>query len=670
MLSGLSSVNWAKLTHAYGVATDVPDLIRALGSKRSRDRHEALDALAGNIWHQGSIYQATAFAVPFLVELLAEPAVEGKDGILELLAYIAVSGSTTDKNPNSTSDGCHLLDNQEGHEKREAKPAQELDWGQAVREAVEDGVPIYLGLLDDRKPKVRVFAAELLGHCHRRATLIIPQLIARASIEKNARSKANLILSIGRLRGGEKEREIACLFMGKLVEARERPIVRLVAAMGLVRVRPEEPGSEILETLTEVIGKGWTDFERLPCCDGDVAVNVGEALEKYPIKQLQFLLGLLNHEDPKIQNGGLFAVDKLCQERRGVTRQVAVSLREIIVAEDLEARRGAVELLSRLGSAASVAVDALGVALHDKDAQVRCHAAVALAWFREPQAIPVLVSLLKDDHLFTKVTKALSRFGNAAKVAVPDLLDVLKREPPSEPLLAHNRQIGIALTLGSIGSEARVAIPSLIELGKKVPTTQLAVAMALGKIGGNEARAAIPFLSEFLCSQSELVRIRGAQALWRFDRNKTRVLPVLIELLGPDMKNRSLAAEVMAELGELAVEGVPALRDCLQDQSFLAMWIRLKAAYALWRIERKPDAVLPVFMGLLQRPNKNGPMVATQAAEALGEMGVMAKQAVPLLRTAIAGDIRPFSGSVEDLVIQDEMFCEAVAEALRKIETA
>ncbi len=32
MLEGLNDINWQRLTHAYGPATDVPDLIRKLTS--------------------------------------------------------------------------------------------------------------------------------------------------------------------------------------------------------------------------------------------------------------------------------------------------------------------------------------------------------------------------------------------------------------------------------------------------------------------------------------------------------------------------------------------------------------------------------------------------------------------------------------------------------------
>ncbi|NNJ26173.1 hypothetical protein [Alienimonas chondri] len=71
-LAGLDDVPWADLTHAYGSASDVPDLLRALetGPEDAADR--AMHDLFGNIWHQGTVYPATPHAVPFLLNLLAE----------------------------------------------------------------------------------------------------------------------------------------------------------------------------------------------------------------------------------------------------------------------------------------------------------------------------------------------------------------------------------------------------------------------------------------------------------------------------------------------------------------------------------------------------------------------------------------------------------------------
>lgn len=89
MLDGLDNIRWCDLRHAYGSAGDVPSLLRSLTSGEDSVRNEAISDLFGNIWTQGTVYEATIYAIPFLIELLEAPEIEGKPGIASLLASIA-----------------------------------------------------------------------------------------------------------------------------------------------------------------------------------------------------------------------------------------------------------------------------------------------------------------------------------------------------------------------------------------------------------------------------------------------------------------------------------------------------------------------------------------------------------------------------------------------------
>ena len=70
MLDQLDNVPWHSLTHAYGEASDVPGQIRALTSSVEQRREEALSQLYGNVFHQGTRWEASPFVVPFLYELV------------------------------------------------------------------------------------------------------------------------------------------------------------------------------------------------------------------------------------------------------------------------------------------------------------------------------------------------------------------------------------------------------------------------------------------------------------------------------------------------------------------------------------------------------------------------------------------------------------------------
>ncbi len=71
-LPGLNEVDWSAVTHAYGEATDVPIDLRNLASVDASTRERAMGMLTGSIYHQGSIYSATATAVPFIVQLACD----------------------------------------------------------------------------------------------------------------------------------------------------------------------------------------------------------------------------------------------------------------------------------------------------------------------------------------------------------------------------------------------------------------------------------------------------------------------------------------------------------------------------------------------------------------------------------------------------------------------
>jgi hypothetical protein len=73
MLEGLDSIDWLSLTHAHGPATDVPDLIRSLLSEDAEVWMRACADLHETIWHQGTVFPASAAAIPFLFELLTHP---------------------------------------------------------------------------------------------------------------------------------------------------------------------------------------------------------------------------------------------------------------------------------------------------------------------------------------------------------------------------------------------------------------------------------------------------------------------------------------------------------------------------------------------------------------------------------------------------------------------
>lgn len=92
-IDGLDDIPWHTLTHAYGAASEVPKDIRRLTSSDAQYRESALWQLFGSIYHQGTLYPATAAVAPFILRILANTSLPDRGPISELLEALAESAS-------------------------------------------------------------------------------------------------------------------------------------------------------------------------------------------------------------------------------------------------------------------------------------------------------------------------------------------------------------------------------------------------------------------------------------------------------------------------------------------------------------------------------------------------------------------------------------------------
>ena len=157
-LCGLDAVPWCNLKHAYGPAIDVPELIRTLASPDGSLRDKAWHELYGNLWHQGTIYEATAYAIPFLIRLLEAPAVPDKQRILLYLAMLFIGRSFWDVHK-STS----ILRGEVSKPGFEEKLKAELECVAAAKAAINAGREIYVQQLHEIAVEPKIAAAYLLG---------------------------------------------------------------------------------------------------------------------------------------------------------------------------------------------------------------------------------------------------------------------------------------------------------------------------------------------------------------------------------------------------------------------------------------------------------------------------------------------------------------------------
>lgn len=173
MLEGLDKINWSQLHHAYGEASDVPVLIRQLLSKENTAIDKAIYELFGNIWHQGTVYEASAIAVPFLQELLrcSEINDKTKKSLACLLASMADSYDTKDGS-----------------------------YATATRTAVEEELRLLFPYLSCEVPIVRESVAGALGRYPQYVAETLPMLEKALASESNEEAKEKITEAIEALK--------------------------------------------------------------------------------------------------------------------------------------------------------------------------------------------------------------------------------------------------------------------------------------------------------------------------------------------------------------------------------------------------------------------------------------------------------------------------------------
>lgn len=316
LLAWLDDIDWAALGHAYGSAEDVPGQLRAVCGPDEEARKSAYRSLFSNIFHQGTRYSASPYAVPFLTRIaLAGPADARADALM-LLTRLATDWHDEYDLPLgidtaawraaviSPEDTLRWYDEQIAAESdeeqlkklREARaycaaghPVDTREGALRSYDAVRAQLPALLELLDDRDVEIRTKTAYLLGWFPEEADVTLPSLLTCLDAEQDPVCAATVLVAIGLLAdhdpGGR---------LGRHLD-HEHPLPRWAAATALTRIRVAHPTAAPGLPPAERIAAELAAFGAVPVLKSTTVHHAGDP-HSYTVRSLQHLMNAA--EDP------------------------------------------------------------------------------------------------------------------------------------------------------------------------------------------------------------------------------------------------------------------------------------------------------------------------------------------------------------------------------------
>ena len=250
MLEGLDDVDWTNLHHAYGEATNVPEFVRGLLSDDEDTREWAIDALYFTIYHQGSVYDSTARAVPFLLELVTASEVRNRHKIIALLGRIARSKPYDP----TAMPGLFIPDNFEEIHKIEVAAIA------AAHDAVRQGIPLLLELLFSPDPMIQQNSATALFAFPEDALQTNPMLNQAWHLTANPMVKAACLFSLDKLDGITTDIREQLPVIAE--DENEHLLLRFIAALILARNLPKRCHLKAVDLLRKVAGD-WNGLNQI-----------------------------------------------------------------------------------------------------------------------------------------------------------------------------------------------------------------------------------------------------------------------------------------------------------------------------------------------------------------------------------------------------------------------
>jgi HEAT repeat protein len=479
--------------------------------------------------------------------------------------------------------------------------------------------------LSDQESQVRAYAAFALGRMGKAAEPALERLVETA-FDSDVVVRRESIRAVRRI---EPPIEKVVPLLTRILEESE-PAVILPALQTVAR-----DGKEALPRLREFL-----KHDKLCYWAAVVVADIGpDAAEAVPE-----LTELLGHEGPEVRLQALVALGEI-----GAASKPAIPA--ILAALDGDefggVRYAAAYAIGRIGEKDDNIQKSLYKAARDDDPILEVLALWALARLNPEKergvryAAERMAAALKSDNpdLRRAAARALAEFDAPEDVVAPVLVDALEDADP--------QVVGNALdAIASLGPKILDKVGNAL---KDEQRRHHAVRVIYRM--GQDAAPAVPALVEALGEEAEdeddvQFRCEVQFALSALGPAAVAAVPQLIESLSSDDKEvRGTACFALGKIGPDAKQAVPAIQQRLSE---LDEADKVAFGWALLKIlPGDQDTAATVAPLLISALNHEMPLVRAEAATALGQLGDLAKSALPRLQELLndpSAEVRDAAG--------------------------
>ncbi|MFE2291437.1 HEAT repeat domain-containing protein [Streptomyces sp. NPDC059452] len=619
-LAELDAQPWASYTHAYGSAEDVPDCLRALAGDDDAAAEEAQSELYGSILHQGSVYEASAKAVPFLARIAAA-GIRTPD-VLLLIGGIAEGGADPD-----------------------GKAALPESDEVACRRAAVAQLPLLLASVGHEDHAVRQSAAWAVGATGAAAAgPAVPVLRDRAAVESDPLVRAELLSALARL-----DPHGTASAAAEAVGPDSPPELRIAAVLacvdiGLPWTRAHHDAALALLPLDRLLTDRFDLARREPLHHITVTLLLRDTgADREAVFAL--LDAALRGDDPEARAEAVWAARDACELSRSAPARLVPALISAAAVDGAAAdgagdASGALSALGKLGPCGAPAADTLAVrASGEGDGADR--ALEALVAVAPERAAPLIA---RDLERRPRALEAACGGPAGSLPGVPYdpelLAAVRKRLGTMEP--GGRTPFRLAALLTAWGPAAAAAVPELLAALPAFPGLLPRVLASVCPPGQH------PEVADALRTRARTGpaddRIGAARALHQLTGDHSLLLPLIAERLtagaGGSGDGIREAATAVAAVGPAALPLAPVLRGALNApgtrRTFPQMDADTAIATALHRITGDAADAVEVLAGILGADDLRwGRWILIRTARAAADLGPAARPLVPVLKALL-----------------------------------